>query len=51
MAAMSKFKKREAERKGDKKKEILESKLIEENLEDLAEPEEVKAPIEGEFED
>ncbi|KUK43642.1 MAG: hypothetical protein XD72_1970 [Methanothrix harundinacea] len=30
-----KFKKRDAERKGDKKTENLEKKLIEENLEDL----------------
>jgi hypothetical protein len=30
-----KFKKREVERKGDKKTENLEKKLIEENLEDL----------------
>jgi len=30
-----KFKKRETERKGDKKTENLEKKLIEENLEDL----------------
>ena len=32
---MPKFKKRETERKGDKKTENLEKKLIEENLEDL----------------
>lgn len=30
-----KFKKRDTERKGDKKTENLEKKLIEENLEDL----------------
>ncbi len=30
-----KFKKRETERKGDKKTENLEKKLIEDNLEDL----------------
>ncbi len=32
---MSKLKKRELERKGEKKQRILENKLIEENLEDL----------------
>ncbi len=32
---MSKFKKREMERKGKKKEEILEDKLIKKNLEDL----------------
>ncbi len=32
---MSKLKKREQERKGEKKQKILENKLIEENLEDL----------------
>lgn len=32
---MSKLKKRELERKGEKKQKILEDKLIEENLEDL----------------
>ncbi len=32
---MSKRKKRELERKGEKKQRILENKLIEENLEDL----------------
>lgn len=32
---MSKLKKRELERKGKKKQEILENKLIEDNLEDL----------------
>ncbi len=32
---MSKLKKRELERKGKKKQEILENKLIEEHLEDL----------------
>ncbi|MGM0770934.1 hypothetical protein [Methanococcoides methylutens] len=32
---MSKYNKRESERKGDKKLEILEDKLIHENLEDL----------------
>lgn len=32
---MPKFKKRNTERKGDKKAEILEKKLIENNLEDL----------------
>jgi hypothetical protein len=32
---MSKLKKRELERKGEKKQKILENKLIEENLEDL----------------
>ena len=32
---MSKLKKRDWERKGEKKKKILENKLIEENREDL----------------
>lgn len=32
---MSKFKKRETERKGSKKRRILENKLIVEHLEDL----------------
>jgi hypothetical protein len=32
---MADFKKRDAERKGDKKQESLRKKLIEENLEDL----------------
>ncbi|MBE0522171.1 MAG: hypothetical protein IBX39_07915 [Candidatus Methanoperedenaceae archaeon] len=32
---MSKLKKRNLERKGEKKKELLENKLIEENLEGL----------------
>ncbi|KCZ73147.1 hypothetical protein ANME2D_00206 [Candidatus Methanoperedens nitroreducens] len=32
---MSKLKKRDMERKGEKKQKILENKLIEENLEDL----------------
>jgi hypothetical protein len=32
---MSKFKKRDMERKGDKKQEILEKKLIENNLTSL----------------
>lgn len=32
---MSKLKKRELERKGEKKQRILENKLIEEHLEDL----------------
>jgi len=32
---MADFKKRNAERKGDKKQESLSKKLIEENLEDL----------------
>ncbi len=32
---MSKLKKRELERKGEKKHKILENKLIKENLEDL----------------
>lgn len=32
---MSKYNKRESERKGEKKLEILEDKLIHENLEDL----------------
>ncbi|MCK4938051.1 MAG: hypothetical protein KAR85_05560 [Methanosarcinales archaeon] len=32
---MSKFKKRDQERKGDKKAEILEKKLIKNNLESL----------------
>jgi hypothetical protein len=32
---MSKLKKRELERKGEKKQRILENKLIEENLADL----------------
>lgn len=32
---MPKFKKRDVERKGDKKTENLEKKLIEDNLEDL----------------
>jgi hypothetical protein len=32
---MSKYHKRESERKGEKKLEILEDKLIHENLEDL----------------
>ena len=32
---MSKFQKRGAERKGEKKHEILEQKLIQENLDDL----------------
>ncbi|MCL7412947.1 MAG: hypothetical protein M8353_04925 [ANME-2 cluster archaeon] len=32
---MSKFKKRDLERKGDKKQEILEKKLIKNNLESL----------------
>lgn len=32
---MSKLRKRELERKGEKKKKILENKLIEEHLEDL----------------
>ncbi|HUW66534.1 MAG TPA: hypothetical protein VMW20_00620 [Candidatus Nanoarchaeia archaeon] len=32
---MSKFKKRDLERKGDRKQEILEKKLIENNLESL----------------
>jgi hypothetical protein len=32
---MSKLKKRELERKGEKKQKILENKLIEEHLEDL----------------
>jgi len=32
---LPKFKKRDVERKGDKKTENLEKKLIEENLEDL----------------
>lgn len=42
---MSKLKKRELERKGEKKQKILENKLLEENLEDLTktkvEPEEL----------
>ncbi len=32
---MSKLKKRNLERKGDKKKQLLENKLIEDNLESL----------------
>ncbi|WP_440952074.1 hypothetical protein [Methanococcoides sp. FTZ1] len=32
---MSKYNKRESERKGEKKLEILEDKLIHENLDDL----------------
>jgi len=32
---MSKQKKRNLERKGDKKKQLMENKLIEDNLEDL----------------
>ncbi|MBE0522837.1 MAG: hypothetical protein IBX40_00645 [Methanosarcinales archaeon] len=32
---MSKYKKRDMERKGDRKQEILEKKLIENNLESL----------------
>jgi len=32
---MSKFKKRDLERKGDKKQQILEKKLIDENLDSL----------------
>jgi len=32
---MSKFKKRDLERKGDKKQQILEKKLIDDNLESL----------------
>jgi len=32
---MSQFKKRDIERKGDKKRENLDRKLIEENLEDV----------------
>ena len=32
---MSKFKKRDLERKGEKKKQILEKKLIKKNLESL----------------
>ncbi len=32
---MSKLKKRELERKGEKKQKILENKLLDENLEDL----------------
>ncbi len=32
---MSKFNKRDSERKGDKKLESLEDKLIQENLDDL----------------
>jgi len=32
---MSKFKKRDLERKGDKKQEILEKKLIDDNLKSL----------------
>ncbi len=32
---MSQFKKRDIERKGDKKRENLDKKLIEENLEDV----------------
>lgn len=32
---MSKLKKRELERKGEKKQKILENKLLEENIEDL----------------
>jgi hypothetical protein len=35
---MSNFKKRDIERKGTKKQQSLETKLIEENLEDLASP-------------
>lgn len=35
---MPKFKKRDVERKGDKKTENLEKKLIEENLDDLVGP-------------
>ena len=35
MMLVPKFKKRDVERKGDKKTENLEKKLIEENLEDL----------------
>ncbi|MFQ6071098.1 MAG: hypothetical protein ACE5KT_00140 [Methanosarcinales archaeon] len=35
---MAKFKKRNIEQKGDKKLQILEKKLIKENLEDLKEP-------------
>jgi hypothetical protein len=42
---MSKLKKRDLERKGEKKQKILENKLIEEHLEDLTkmtvEPEEL----------
>ncbi len=42
---MSKLKKRELERKGEKKRKILENKLLEENLEALTktkvEPEEL----------
>ncbi len=34
---LPKFKKRDVERKGDKKTENLEKKLIEENLDDLVE--------------
>ena len=34
---MSKLKKRNLERKGDKKKQLLENKLIEDNLEGLTE--------------
>ena len=36
---MSKFKKRDLERKGEKKQQILEKKLIENNLESLTGPE------------
>jgi len=35
---MSKLKKRDQERKGEKKQKILEGKLIEEHLEDLTKP-------------
>ncbi len=35
MILMSQFKKRDVERKGGKKQEILSKKLIEENLDDL----------------
>lgn len=35
---MSNFKRREIERKGTKKQQSFEEKLIEENLEDLASP-------------
>jgi hypothetical protein len=35
---MSNFKRRDIERKGAKKQQSLEDKLIEENLEDLASP-------------
>ncbi len=35
MRLLAEFKKRNAERKGDKKEEIKSKKLMEENLEDL----------------